>query len=105
MIFCFLKGPCALSTYVSADWKTSARSMCKVKGSFLLSTKVLMADEFLRLMAGTVEKIRSQRAHSIQMPDQYLFCHTAILECAAAAGLLQPGEVASLDEDDSSGTD
>jgi tyrosine-protein phosphatase non-receptor type 9 len=64
-----------------------------------------MADEFLRLMAGTVEKIRSQRAHSIQMPDQYLFCHTAILECAAAAGLLQPGDVASLDEDDSSGTD
>jgi len=54
---------------------------------------------------GTVEKIRSQRAHSIQMPDQYLFCHTAILECAAAAGLLQPGDVASLDEDDSSGTD
>lgn len=54
---------------------------------------------------GTVEKIRSQRAHSIQMPDQYLFCHTAILECAVAAGLLQPNDVASLDDEESSGTD
>ncbi|XP_032780937.2 tyrosine-protein phosphatase non-receptor type 9 isoform X2 [Daphnia magna] len=54
---------------------------------------------------GTVEKIRSQRAHSIQMPDQYLFCHTAILECAVAAGLLQGDELACLDdEDDSSDT-
>ena len=48
-----------------------------------------------------MEKIRSQRAHSIQMPDQYLFCHTAILECAVAAGLLQGDELASLDEEDS----
>jgi len=51
---------------------------------------------------GTVEKIRSQRAHSIQMPDQYLFCHTAILECAVSAGLLESDELASLDDDDSS---
>ena len=58
-----------------------------------------------RFSIGTVEKIRSQRAHSIQMPDQYLFCHTAILECAVAAGLLQGDELASLDdEDDSSDT-
>ena len=54
--------------------------------------------------SGTVEKIRSQRDHSIQMPDQYLFCHTAILECAVAAGLLQGDELASLDEEDSSDT-
>lgn len=51
---------------------------------------------------GTVEKIRSQRAHSIQMPDQYLFCHTAVLECAVAAGLLQEEVLACLDEDESS---
>jgi tyrosine-protein phosphatase non-receptor type 9 len=31
---------------------------------------------------GTVEKIRSQRAHSIQMPDQYVFCYMALLEHA-----------------------
>lgn len=51
---------------------------------------------------GTVEKIRSQRAHSIQMPDQYLFCHTAILECAVSAGLLEGDELTSLDDVDSS---
>lgn len=31
---------------------------------------------------GTVERIRSQRAHSIQMPDQYVFCHHAVIEYA-----------------------
>jgi len=30
----------------------------------------------------TVEVIRSQRAYSIQMPDQYVFCHLAFLEYA-----------------------
>lgn len=29
---------------------------------------------------GTVEKIRAQRAFSIQMPDQYVFCHLALIE-------------------------
>jgi tyrosine-protein phosphatase non-receptor type 9 len=31
---------------------------------------------------GTVEKIRAQRAYSIQMPDQYVFCHVALIEYA-----------------------
>ncbi|XP_028174918.1 tyrosine-protein phosphatase non-receptor type 9 isoform X4 [Ostrinia furnacalis] len=31
---------------------------------------------------GTVERVRAQRAHSIQMPDQYVFCHLAVLEHA-----------------------
>lgn len=52
--------------------------------------------------SGTVEKIRSQRAHSIQMPDQYLFCHTAVLECAVSAGLLDGEELVSLEDDESS---
>jgi len=30
----------------------------------------------------TVEQIRAQRAYSIQMPDQYVFCHLAFLEYA-----------------------
>ncbi|UYV72522.1 hypothetical protein LAZ67_9003544 [Cordylochernes scorpioides] len=36
----------------------------------------------------TVEHIRSQRALSIQMPDQYVFCHLALLEYALSRGLL-----------------
>lgn len=37
---------------------------------------------------GTVEKIRAQRAYSIQMPDQYVFCHIALIEYAWANKLL-----------------
>ncbi|CAL1673829.1 unnamed protein product [Lasius platythorax] len=37
---------------------------------------------------GTVEKIRAQRAYSIQMPDQYYFCHVALVEYACSKGLL-----------------
>ena len=37
---------------------------------------------------GTVERIRSQRAHSIQVPEQYLFCHAAMIEYAKAKQLL-----------------
>jgi tyrosine-protein phosphatase non-receptor type 9 len=33
---------------------------------------------------GIVEKIRSQRAFSIQMPEQYLFCYIALIEYALA---------------------
>lgn len=37
---------------------------------------------------GTVKKIRSQRAFSIQTVDQYIFCHKALLEYAEVNGLL-----------------
>ncbi|KAI5696273.1 hypothetical protein M8J75_010766 [Diaphorina citri] len=37
---------------------------------------------------GTVERIRSQRAYSIQMPDQYIFCHLALIEYALSRGLI-----------------
>ena len=36
----------------------------------------------------TVRKIRSHRAFSIQMPEQYVFCHLALIEHAARAGFL-----------------
>ncbi|KAG9509571.1 Tyrosine-protein phosphatase non-receptor type 9 [Fragariocoptes setiger] len=36
-----------------------------------------------------VEKLRQQRALSIQTVDQYIFCHTALLEYALGKGLLQ----------------
>lgn len=37
----------------------------------------------------TVRKIRSQRAFSIQVPDQYVFCHLALIEYAVHQGLLE----------------
>lgn len=35
-----------------------------------------------------VRLIRTQRAFAIQMPDQYVFCHIAILEYAQQRGHL-----------------
>ncbi|XP_015609810.1 tyrosine-protein phosphatase non-receptor type 9 isoform X2 [Cephus cinctus] len=45
---------------------------------------------------GTVEKIRAQRAYSIQMPDQYVFCHRALAEYALSRGILSPQHLAML---------
>lgn len=52
----------------------------------------------------TVKKIRMQRAFSIQMPDQYVFCHLALIEHAQRQSML--GQV-DLDhfEDSSSESD
>ncbi|KAH9520385.1 Tyrosine-protein phosphatase non-receptor type 9 [Bulinus truncatus] len=49
----------------------------------------------------TVRRIRSQRAFSIQMPDQYVFCHQAIIEHAQRQGLINSLEMISLDGSDS----
>jgi tyrosine-protein phosphatase non-receptor type 9 len=43
-------------------------------------------------VAKTVRRVRSQRAFSIQMPDQYVFCHVALIEHALREGLLLPPE-------------
>lgn len=48
----------------------------------------------------TVERIRAQRAFSIQMPDQYVFCHLALLEFALLRGLLQDVALDGFDDDD-----
>ncbi|XP_049872187.1 tyrosine-protein phosphatase non-receptor type 9 isoform X2 [Pectinophora gossypiella] len=48
---------------------------------------------------GTVERIRAQRAHSIQMPDQYVFCHLAILEYAVMNGYLDSADLTGFDAD------
>ncbi|XP_074110376.1 protein tyrosine phosphatase Meg2 [Cotesia typhae] len=45
---------------------------------------------------GTVEKIRAQRAYSIQMPDQYVFCHRALAEYALSRGMLEIHHLAML---------
>ncbi|XP_055843450.1 tyrosine-protein phosphatase non-receptor type 9 isoform X1 [Episyrphus balteatus] len=49
---------------------------------------------------GTVEKIRSQRAYSIQMPDQYVFCHLALIEYALSRGMLQSADLEGFDDRD-----
>uniref|UniRef100_A0AAG5D4K9 Tyrosine-protein phosphatase non-receptor type 9 n=1 Tax=Anopheles atroparvus TaxID=41427 RepID=A0AAG5D4K9_ANOAO len=49
---------------------------------------------------GTVEKIRSQRAYSIQMPDQYVFCHLALIEYAISRGMLQSVDLSEFDDRD-----
>ncbi|XP_013147433.1 PREDICTED: tyrosine-protein phosphatase non-receptor type 9-like [Papilio polytes] len=41
-----------------------------------------LAAEGVADVRGAVERVRAQRAHSIQMPDQYVFCHLALLEYA-----------------------
>uniref|UniRef100_A0A667X855 Tyrosine-protein phosphatase non-receptor type 9 n=1 Tax=Myripristis murdjan TaxID=586833 RepID=A0A667X855_9TELE len=40
----------------------------------------------------TVRRMRTQRAFSIQTPDQYYFCHNAILEHAQRQGLLSANQ-------------
>lgn len=48
----------------------------------------------------TVERIRAQRAFSIQMPDQYVFCHLALLEFALLHGLLKDVDLEGFEDDD-----
>ncbi|XP_026493551.2 tyrosine-protein phosphatase non-receptor type 9 isoform X2 [Vanessa tameamea] len=48
---------------------------------------------------GAVERIRQQRAHSIQMPDQYVFCHLALLEYAVMHGYLESADLSGFDEE------
>lgn len=47
---------------------------------------------------GTVEKIRSQRAYSIQMPDQYVFCHLALIEYALSRNMLKSADLTGFDD-------
>lgn len=48
---------------------------------------------------GTVEKIRSQRAYSIQMPDQYVFCHLALLEYALLTNKMPDADLTGFEGD------
>ncbi|XP_076465976.1 tyrosine-protein phosphatase non-receptor type 9-like [Babylonia areolata] len=49
----------------------------------------------------TVRRIRSQRAFSIQMPDQYVFCHLGLVEHALRCGLLPDKEPLVLEDSES----
>lgn len=62
-------------------------------------------------IAKTVRLVRSQRAFSIQMPDQYVFCHVALIEHAIRQGLLsaptdgEPGPLHGFEDDTSSNSE
>ncbi|XP_062591032.1 tyrosine-protein phosphatase non-receptor type 9-like isoform X2 [Saccostrea cucullata] len=49
----------------------------------------------------TVRRIRSQRAFSIQMPDQYVFCHFAIIEHGMREGVVGDVDWTGFDDSDS----
>lgn len=49
----------------------------------------------------TVRRIRSQRAHSIQMPEQYVFCHLAVIDYARQHKMLPDTDSLSLNDSDS----
>jgi len=46
----------------------------------------------------TVDCIRAQRAFSIQMPDQYVFCHLAFLEYVLNMGYIEEIDLTGFDE-------
>ena len=47
----------------------------------------------------TVRRIRAQRAFSVQMPDQYVFCHLGLIEHAQRVGLMPDVDISSIDSD------
>lgn len=71
--------------------------MCNCKLCVLFSGTFITTDINIRRFEDvstvelyeTVRKIRSQRAFSIQVPDQYVFCHLALIEYAVHQGLLE----------------
>lgn len=48
---------------------------------------------------GTVDSIRAMRAFSIQMPDQYVFCHLAFLEYVLNMGYVSEIDLTGFDDD------
>lgn len=78
-----------------------------VKNTKFLGTFITLDISISRLedvgtadIKGTVEKIRSQRAYSIQMPDQYVFCHLALIEYAIMRKKLQSIDLTGFDDGD-----
>lgn len=60
-----------------------------------------LEDNGLIDVKSTVEKIRSQRSYSIQMPDQYVFCHLALLEYALSKSMVDGIDLTGFDGSDS----
>lgn len=49
-------------------------------------------------MKATIEKIRLQRAEAIQTPDQYVFCHLALIDYAVSHELLESVDLTGFDD-------
>lgn len=71
-----------------------------ILGTFItLDTCIRRLESESRInVRGTVEAIRAQRAFSIQMPDQYVFCHLALLEYALIHGHLKDVDLSGFDD-------
>ena len=69
-----------------------------------ITTKCLMDTQKCDVQT-TVKRIRSQRAHSIQMPEQYCFCYTAVIEFATENGLITNGDADLTGFDDQPSSD
>ena len=74
-----------------------------VKGTFItLDISILRLEATGKIdIKETVKKIRGQRAFSIQMPDQYVFCYLALLEFALSRRLLQDVDLSGFDDSES----
>lgn len=92
------------------DWKRIPEQIILINNRFLSGTFITLDICISRLrdvgtvdIRGTVEKIRAQRAYSIQMPDQYVFCHLALIEYALLQGMLTEVDLNGFDgrEDES----
>ena len=61
-----------------------------VSGTFIaIDMSIYMFDATGKInIEKIVRSIRKQRAYSIQMPDQYLFCYLAIVQYACKMGKL-----------------
>lgn len=94
-------------------WLSSRHLKHVIYSLFVLGTFITLDICISRLedvgtadIRGTVEKIRAQRAYSIQMPDQYVFCHLALIEYALAHKHLSPDiNLEGFDDHDNSDSD
>lgn len=76
-------------------------------GTFItLDISILRLEETgLINIQSTVEKIRSQRSNSIQMPDQYVFCYLALLEYSIINNMLENVNLDGFEDSDYSDLD
>lgn len=71
----------------------------------MLGTFITLDISILRLkdvgtvrMRATAQEVRFQRPESIQTPDQYIFCHLALIEYAVSSKILNSVDLRGLDD-------